>query len=873
MSDNVLNEILQWSASLPAWQRDALRRVFTVGGIDAADLDDLVNLCKSAHGLHEALTPSPLTNEHLAIGDATVVPVWLRSITHHRGVNALAPEQTVTFGSQLTVVYGQNAAGKSGYTRILKKACRSRSSEDILGNVLADGTPMKGQATIRFRAGEVDDSKAWNPEAAPASALAAVSVFDAQCAPVYLREKTDVAFRPFSLDVFDRLSSACAEVKKRLENEQKLLSDAKPDLPTGEAGTKVAALLTNLTSLTKPEDVRALATLSATDEERLKVLVAKQRDLQASDPKKRAGELDAMASRFETIASHLNRLVAILGDAGLEFIRTAAVKREVAQAALAHLRTTVLTPDLLPATGEEAWRKMWDAAGEYSQLAYPGGDYPVTSDKAKCVLCQQPLGEDAVSRFKHFKELVESRAQGEVRAADAAYSTVVRLVSDAVIEREDVSAAIGELRGEDEGLANRVQTCLDEMSGNKQAVERALSEGRPLLASGTPSSPEPEVRVLAKRLRERATELRKQAPALGPGEATELKELGARVTLKERFESVLGEIERRKHQAAYALCVDDTGTQAITRKSTDLTKRLITERLSQEFQNELGKMEFAHLAVEIKAAGGARGALFHQLVFSNAPGVVVAKVLSEGESRTLSLASFLAELSTAPAPSAIIFDDPVSSLDHVWRERIARRLVLEAKTRQVIVFTHDLLFLKLLLEGAEQQGVGCQNQYVRRGSDASGLVSADLPWVAMRVKDRLGVLRQRWQAAEKLSRTGDSDGYERDAREIYALIRETWEQATGEVLLHDVIERYRPSIETQRVRVLHDITEEDCTAVDTGMSECSRWMLGHDHPPADGSPFPQPAELCKRIDELEEWVQRIRKRREATKPGRAGGSA
>jgi hypothetical protein len=36
--------------------------------------------------------------------------------------------------------------------------------------------------------------------------------------------------------------------------------------------------------------------------------------------------------------------------------------------------------------------------------------------------------------------------------------------------------------------------------------------------------------------------------------------------------------------------------------------------------------------------------------------------------------------------------------------------------------------------------------------------------------------------------------YEREGREIYGLLREAWEQAVSEVLLNDVVERYRPSI-------------------------------------------------------------------------------
>jgi hypothetical protein len=55
----------------------------------------------------------------------------------------------------------------------------------------------------------------------------------------------------------------------------------------------------------------------------------------------------------------------------------------------------------------------------------------------------------------------------------------------------------------------------------------------------------------------------------------------------------------------------------------------------------LKQLDFKHLAIEIQTAGGAKGALFHRLVFTNAPGTGVMDVLSEGESRTLSLAAFM----------------------------------------------------------------------------------------------------------------------------------------------------------------------------------------------------------------------------------------
>ncbi|MEW5995511.1 MAG: AAA family ATPase [Candidatus Zixiibacteriota bacterium] len=76
-------------------------------------------------------------------------------------------------------------------------------------------------------------------------------------------------------------------------------------------------------------------------------------------------------------------------------------------------------------------------------------------------------------------------------------------------------------------------------------------------------------------------------------------------------------------------------------------------------------------------------------------------VLSEGERRALSLAAFLAEQSIGGGSGCLVFDDPVSSLDHWWAKVIADRLVEEARSRQVIVFTHDLVFYDKLCTAVE----------------------------------------------------------------------------------------------------------------------------------------------------------------------------
>ena len=151
---DVLAEILGWSKDRPEWQRDALRRLVLAGELDNADIEALTEICKSVYGLAAEQTVVNLGKEHLPEKGASAGRVNVHSIYHKRGVNALAADQILNFGLGLTVVYGDNAAGKSGYTRIFKSACRARGTEDILGNVLSRTPPLSPIVSIKYTVGD-----------------------------------------------------------------------------------------------------------------------------------------------------------------------------------------------------------------------------------------------------------------------------------------------------------------------------------------------------------------------------------------------------------------------------------------------------------------------------------------------------------------------------------------------------------------------------------------------------------------------------------------------------------------------------------------------------------------------------------------------
>lgn len=858
----VLLEILNWSKDRPAWQRDALRRLVLQGELSADDINALTEIAKSAHGLAGEQKIAPLAKQHLPPNEKETGRVDLQSIYHNRGVNALAEDQTLNFGPGLTIVYGDNAAGKSGYTRILKSACRARGMEDILGNVLSGKAPLSPIVSIKYTVGDGAPQE-WTGDGEDES-IARVSVFDSHCASVYLTQQTDVAFRPFGLDLFDKLSKACQAVRANLESEKRALGGGTVEALTLPEGTKAAKFVANLSSLTKPEDLQALATLSEEELLRFALLEKQLLDLQANDPGKTARELALRAGRIRSFVKHLEALdTALSGEA----VETAFQGQQGAKAKAADaesLRQATFPADLLNGTGSARWAQLWEAARYFSEdSAYPGKTFPVTEEDARCVLCQQDLGDDASGRLKKFQDFVVSVTETESRAAREQYEKCYRALDQLKILTGAAEEAVKEIRVEQESLADELEAALGAAEARREAIIAALDAGAGALPSLPPYSPiAAKGDGLVKQLDERVAGLKQAAsPEKKTKIEAELQELKARQMLGKREGLVLDDIERRKKVAAYGQCVEDTRTQGITARSTAVTKVVVTQQLKNSFQDELTNLKFKHVEVELTEVGGEYGNLFHKLILKRAPGVELPKVVSEGEARCLSIAAFFAELSTADDPSAILFDDPVSSLDYKWREGVARRLVQEAKTRQVIVFTHDIVFLLILRQLAEKEGVKRLDQHVRQLQIGAGVCAEELPWVAMPVKKRIGYLKQGLQQAQKLHKAGHQAAYEKEAIFLYGLLREAWERGLEEVLLGGVIERYRTGIQTQQIELIADIMPDDCKAVDIAMTKCSQWLPGHDQAPAAKQDVPEPDELEADIAALEDWVAAINKRR------------
>src|ERR1039457_5359082 len=226
------------------------------------------------------------------------------------GVNNLAQGQTLTFEQNgITIIYGDNGTGKSGYARILKRACRARHAGKIEPNIYAQGIPPAlASATIVYGVGGVAQSpENWQDADHPHTTMSAVSVFDSECASVHINEKNEVAFRPFGLDIPDELAGACQSVKEALTAEQKQLEKARNPVFLKPSWKDTTAVGKALAALKHDTDVQKLKTLATLTEEEAARLSRLREDL-SKNPAKAAAEQTLKADNIKRLRSEERRV-------------------------------------------------------------------------------------------------------------------------------------------------------------------------------------------------------------------------------------------------------------------------------------------------------------------------------------------------------------------------------------------------------------------------------------------------------------------------------------------------------------------------------------------------------------------------------------
>jgi len=859
----ILQQIHAWSKNLPAWQQDAIARLYGDRTLSPADLDDLYALAKAEVGIADPVgrVPNVLDDAHVAPAPDATREIVLTGLKNVNNVNALIEDARLPIAATgITVIYGENGAGKSGFSRVFKKSCRARDRrETILPNANLPAGEA-GPATASFSVmldGEAVEL-VWQDGVEPPAPLADVSIFDSYCARAYIDNQGDFAYAPYGLDILEGLVGACTLLKARTLQEKAASAPSDAAYSALAVGdTRVGETLRGIPHTTSAADIVRVAVFDPPAAERLALI---DKALAEADPKQKAAGLRQRASRFEVLRDRIQSVSTELSAAKVAALGESVQKSNTAKAAaeLASGQFKAM-PGLLAGTGGEPWKELFAAARAFVRDSSPGVELQDLTPDAPCPLCQNPLQDEGVARLRRFDAFIQAAAEKEAATARTAAMVLYRHFQDVSLELHYSQPLAEELATADPAIA---QSCsqLQAALGDRKAGALSAAAGK-LAWVDIPAMPvdiTPALLTLIAALREQAAAMDATADEqLKAAMLAERAELDAVRRLVDVKEAVLESLAKHELGAKLQRCADGMATGGISRKSTDLSRTTASEELAAALNDELKRLKVHTLQVVMKPespGGKTQFKLALQLPGGGSPSTI----LSEGEQRAIALASFLAEVRLSKSRGAVVLDDPVSSLDHRRRWEVAQRLAEEALTRQVVVFTHDIYFLLILDQKAKEVAAALTSTYIRRTPEGYGSFSEDLPFDVLGTRARLGRLKQDLVAVQKAVKDGDEDRQRQLTSEFYKQLRLAWERCVEEVLLNGAVIRFDEGVHTQSLKYV-TVTDDDYTQIDAGMSKASKFE--HDAASAVGRvPVPDPADLEEDLGKLIAWCDSLRTR-------------
>lgn len=863
----ILQEILKWTEGLPAWQSDAVARLIAKPKLEPDDEDDLLALLKQVHGIPDSSERKlkPLSADQIPAPINNSLHIELCAIKNLKHVNAIAENQRLTFSNAgLTVIYGDNGSGKSGYSRVLKRACRARDQMEAIhpnANLPVNKNAV-AKAVFEINVNGNSQDVPWIYGSPAPQELSFISVFDSYCARAFLDNEDDFSYIPYGLDIFEGLASLCRKLKTKIDTEitqQPINLGAFAHL---NGDTQVGKLIATLSAKTSNGQIEALATITT---EEIAQHTELNKSLRENNPKDMAKQLRLRASRIKTIATNVDTKGLLVDQTVITKFRNLSDSYRTAKnAAELSAKQFNESESLLTGTGGDAWRELFDAARKFVLESHPDKIFPNFEENDLCPLCQEPLNEGAkrLLRFEAFiQQEAEKNSQERRKALFAEYKPFIDQVL--ILNLDDI--LYGEIETIDKQLAIDTREFEKTLLARQEEIKNAVISHEWASEYNVLANPSSRLKELADKLNNEALTLEKASD-----EKTRLAlqkqfdELDARFRLNQVKDAVVTAVSQLAHQAKLKKCLTDLRTNSISLKASELAEKVISKELTDSLNREFKALSVSNLRVSIQSRSE-KGKPLHKLKLelpqSRSPG----EILSEGEQRAIAIGTFLAEISLRNHKGGIVFDDPVSSLDHKRRERVAKRLVAEAAQRQVIVFTHDIYFLCVLVEEAELSKTLIMTQSLSRRTEGFGIADPELPFEGKNAAKRIGTLKAHQQQIAKLYKNGEEQEHRKQTVIAYVQLRMAWERAVEEVLLRKVVIRFRKGIETQRLSEVI-VNDDDYFKVDAGMTKCSNYA--HDKSQLGGVAVPEPDELLEDILSLEKWREEIEQRSKDTRKRR-----
>lgn len=727
--------------------------------------------------------------------------IIFNSLSNIEGVNALAENQSIELTKNLTVIYGSNGAGKSGYVRLLKNVFYSKDREPILENVHIENGHKPTKADFQF----TTDEGALNlkyPDDVGNGVFNQFAVFDGEIGRRHLKNRNDFKFRPAGLRLFNEFNTALENLNNRLFTEIRTKNIANPfadeDIFQGES--EIKTFLSSLSHNSNLEDLKKH--LPFTEEEKTKKAEIEKRyddlKISLSQKDKALKELHNIKTQLAARKKNLETINLWFNQNQLNTVKNSIADCKTKEETAQKEGIEKFKTDKIKNIGSPEWKQFIEAAEKYAITQKENGvEYPEIGDS--CLLCQQSINEDApkkliASYWAYIKSVAEQDAKTAKENLDKIKKDYNDLNLNQFPETDTLTAWLNEKYEADLTLL-------------KQDIEKQKTLAEKIVANiiAKDSKAEAEFQLGLSALEKIETEIDKDIKAYEEDEQNkvlaDLLKQKTYLTHKEKLAIRFTDIENLHKNLIWENKADKFNKQWYKTLSTNTEKRLSKQYFNADyiksFNDECEKLE-GKFGIEIDARSS--DAQTNRQLFLK--GKDPSSILSEGEQKVIALADFFAETNITTINRGIIFDDPVTSLDHKRKEIIAIRLVDESAKKQVIVFSHDIVFIKYLENHAKSKYKGEKSKVavhslVNSGKETVGVVELENTPLKDSTYTNSHIPKQYHIRAKK---EADRSFAQNLIRSGYGALRSCYEGIVVTKLLASTVQRYDTLVRVPNIR-------------------------------------------------------------------------
>ena len=771
--------LADWANSSDEWVRLLVAEVLASGRpVGDSTVDKAYKMFRQEKALDTRELPAVATLDVEARQDESAPPLSVTRLSEVRGVNALVPGAIIEPHEGLTVLYGENGTGKTGYSRVFKALANSRTADMILGDIEADLAEAQ-TAKLEFKLGDDEHTLVWQGDRG-VSPFTRMSIFDSPAVSTHVDEDLDYVYTPASLTLFNHVTAAIQGVASEIDAAISALDTGSSGLLSRfQRGSSIYPLIESLGASTDLPELKAKAKSGQAVEDELDGLTQAVAALRANTI---GAQITALKAEQRVLSQASADAKALLSFDAAAY-NEALTQRVQLTADYETFRSELFAAADLPAEPDDTWSGFVEAGETYRQHLVNLGAH----DADRCLYCRQPLLDPARDLLSRYSTYLEDKISADIRTTDATLAEFKGQV--AAVQANDMSQFVGEYDGKEDQPSYFTQV---------HAIERARSGLASAVAEGSPASltiadvvTQPKIDVDAELATIEAgittleAQQRNRTQALADKQ-TELVELKEAIELGKSWPLIEAHVKNAKE--ADQLKTLKRPMTSLSRAVTGLAKTASDQMINQSFDalflEECDALRAPTLKLQFV---GREGRAHRRKVLSGKH--KPSKVLSEGEQKVLALADFLAEARLAGITAPVIFDDPVSSLDHRRINEVAQRIARLADDNQVIVFTHDILFTTTLLSLFEKSK-RCVYFQITDENGKGQVTRASGPRI-----DSLSAIKKRITDAIQAAKSQEGEVRDALVRMAYSHVRAWCEVFTEEELLKGVTKRYRANVQ------------------------------------------------------------------------------